>query len=225
MVRAGERRDDIDRMRRSGRIGLPYPGVGDVRSMTPLDIERAIAVTHPQAADELRSRLLRFAVDMHPGDLVLTPSAVDHEFWAYLITGPYEFGETAELPGHHHTRTVSCIGWIDRDSRWLQNKLKYLDVPASVVELRDPIWWFGQLDTMDLPQERPYRAPRPAAPVKRASTPRDPSAPRVPRAPKAPPPPKPLKANAEPERALCAGQCGLQWRVAILVDGLCPDCR
>jgi hypothetical protein len=231
VIRAGERADEIDAMRTAGIVGLRFEEVPDARDMTPQMIELAIAKVRPGAAD-LRSRLLRFVNDVHIGDLVVTPNAPHRELWVSIVTGPYGHHDDPVVSGYHHTRTADWLGWWDRGSSWLQRKLTYIDTPAVIVELRDPEWWFEQIGSGDQPRPEPDRARRHAyaaaaaradAPTRRASTPRAPATPR-PRAVRAPVAPKPVAAK-EPERALCAGQCGLQWRTNVLVDGLCPDCR
>lgn len=218
LVRAGDGADEIDAMRLAGRVGVRFETVGDARGWTPQQIEQAVTPTSDESAAQLRSRLLRFAVDMRVGDMVVTPNTAHHELWLSIVTGPYEFAEHPVVPGYGHTRTATWLGWVDRSTPWVQHKLKYIDMPAAV-ELRDPDWWFLQVASVDLPPERPLRpraAARPAPTVRPARARR--AAPSSVTAPK-PLPPK------EPERALCAGSCGLQWRGAVLVDGLCPDCR
>lgn len=202
--------DDIDRLRRAGRIGLRFGEVGNVRDLTVQQIEQAIGSVHSGPAAPLRSALLRFTGDMHPGDLVITPNAGGHELWFSVIGGPYEYSAEPDVAQHHHTREAEWLGCLDRSTAWLQHKLQYIDTPAMVVELTGTEWWFEKLSSATLLAERP---PRPVAPPKAPRKPRA-SAPAAP-----PPPPKP------PEHLLCAGQCGLQWRTAVLIDGLCPDCR
>jgi hypothetical protein len=214
-VRPSETPGDIDALREAGRVGLRFAGVGDVRTMTPREVEYAIDDSEAGDAADLRSRLLRFATELRVGDLVVVPNPREREFWLFSVTGGYEFASEPTVPGFHHTRTVDLVGWIDRGSAWLQHKLTYLDAPALVVELRDPGWWFEQVSTRDIPAVRAARRSPPPPPPKPARAPRA-------SAPKAAPKPVPPK---EPVLVLCAGQCGLQWRPAVLVDGLCPDCR
>jgi predicted Mrr-cat superfamily restriction endonuclease len=211
IVRAGEGAKEIDAMRAAGMIGVRFESVGDVRAMTQQEVEHAIAGSGQSGVENLRSRLMRFVNDIHIGDLVITPNALEHDVWVAMVTGPYEFTDDPPVPGFTHTRTADWLGWLDRDAAWLQHKLKYLDVPGAVVELRDTEWWLDQVDARELPTERPPRRFRP--PPKPA-----------PRARRAAPAPVPVKPK-EPERALCAGPCGFQWSTAVLVGGLCPDCR
>ncbi len=213
VVRAGDKATEIEAMRASGMIGVRYESVGDVRTMTAKEIESAIASTGETGVDALRSRLMRFVNDVRVGDLVVTPNVSGHDLWISIVTGAYEYVDQPTVAGYLHIRAAQWRGWIDRDAAWLQHKLKYLDVPGAVVELRDADWWFDQIDSRDLPAERGPRRFRPAPPPPVAQARR--SAPPTARAS----PPKP------PERVLCAGQCGLQWSTAILVGGLCPDCR
>ena len=225
LVRSGDGAEDIDALRRAGMVALRFPRVGDVRRLALWEIEQAIDPTPAESAAQLRSRLLRFANDIGIGDLVIMPNHADAEVWFADITGPYERVDEPTVPGFHHARPASWIGWAGREAPWLRHKLPYLDAPGLVIELRDPGWWFTQMSGLDLPRDRPVRpARRSREPVRavreRASRP---TASRAPSsraaAPKAPPAPKP------PELVLCAGQCGLQWRPSVLVDGLCPDCR
>jgi hypothetical protein len=228
VVRSGSGSEGIDALRAAGLIGLRFDSVGDVRAMTPREVEHAIADAHPDQYEQLRSRLMRFVTDLRLGDLLVSPDAAAREVWFSVVTGGYEYVDEPAAPGYRHTRTVEWLGWADLHARWLSPRMRYLDVPGEVFELRDPGWWFEQLGVVELAAQRPVghlaaarndqlrrsepaaRAPRsPSAP--RASTPRI-STPKV-------VPPKP------PEHALCAGPCGLQWRIATLVDGLCPDCR
>jgi hypothetical protein len=224
VVRIGERTPEIDAMRAAGRIGLRYDSVGDARSMTPRDIEAAISETHPDDVDSQRARLMRFVNDIRVGDLILTPNTANHEMWVSFVTGPYEYCEEPSDPGLRHSRTVDWTGWINRGSPWIQHKLKYIDVQAAVVELRDPAWWFEAVDANDLPHDRPagHRPPAVSAPTTASA--RRAAAPKTPRVTKPKPPPAPV-APKEPPLILCAGQCGFQWRAAILINGLCPDCR
>ncbi len=215
MVRAAESTSDLDAMRAAGCIGLSYKSVGDARTMTAREIEYAISDSDVGDVESMRARLMRFVNDIRVGDLIVTPNTPNNEVWISLITGPYEFHEEANVPGFQHSHTAEWIGWTDRSEPWLQHKLKYIDVPAAVVELRDPDWWFEAVSARDLPKERPLRHRAKAAPPRARPRRASPAAGAAPR----PPVPK------EPDRVLCAGQCGLQWRVAILIDGLCPDCR
>jgi predicted Mrr-cat superfamily restriction endonuclease len=217
IVRAGETRREIDAMREAGLVGVRFEAVPDVRDMTPLDIERALAAAGATGVEALRSRLMRFAAEVGIGDLVVVPNLSQHELWIADVTGPYEYVAEPAVAGFQHVRTAEWIGWVDRNASWLQHKTKYLEVSGAVVELRDAPWWFDQVATHDLPKERPLTARAAAAAAKPARTPRTPRS----TEPKAPPKPKPT----EPQRVLCAGQCGLQWSTAVLVDGLCPDCR
>lgn len=219
-MRAGETRKDIDAMREAGLVGVRFESVGDVRDMTPLDIERAIAASGATGVEALRSRLMRFASEVGLGDLVVVPNLAQHELWIATVTGGYEYTPDPAIAGYQHVRTADWIGWVGRNEPWLQHKTKYLEVSGAVVELRDAPWWFDQVATHDLPRERPLGARALAAAAAAAKPAR---APRTPRStePKAPPKPKPT----EPQRVLCNGQCGLQWSTAVLVDGLCPDCR
>jgi hypothetical protein len=231
VVRAGEAVEEIDAMRRAGIIALSFESVGDVRGMSTHEVEAAIASTRPEEPTAtLRSRLMRLAADVHVGDLVVTPNMADREVWVSIVTGPYEYVADPPVPRYQHTRAANWLGWIERDASWLRHKLPNLETPMAIVELRDPNWWFAQIGLLDLPPDRPDRPRRPVTPVPAASAPRATrsrsatprtTAPRAPRAPKPVAPPKPV----EPALVLCAGQCGFQWRAAVLVDGLCPDCR
>jgi hypothetical protein len=220
VVRVGETGKEIDALRAAELIGLPYDEIGDVRQLTGHLIEQAASRSRGPVA-QTRSHLMRFAVDIRGGDLVVIPLASEREMWFTIVAGPYEHQPEPLVPHYVHVHTAEWLGWCDRGRPWLNNKLPYLDTPGTVVELRDPAWWFDQMATVELSQDHPDRYRRAAvapAPAKSRS-PRAPSTPRTPRAPKPAPAPK------RPEMVLCAGQCGLQWRPAVLVDGLCPDCR
>lgn len=210
-MRAGKNAREIDAMREAGMIGVAFDGVGDVRDMTQQEVEHAIAATGQSGVENLRSRLMRFVNDVHIGDLVITPNGTEHDLWVSMVTGPYEYLAEPLVAGYHHTHTAEWLGWLDRSDSWLQHKLKYLDVSGAVIELRDTDWWLDQVGSRQLPTDRPPR--RYSPPPKAAPRPRKAAA--------APAPVKPK----EPARALCAGQCGFQWNVAVLVGGLCPDCR
>ena len=197
--------DDIDRLRRAECVGLGFAEVGNARDLTVQQIEQAIGSVHEGPAAPLRSALMRFVLDMHPGDLVITPNATGHELWFSVVGGPYEYSSEPVVAHQHHTREAEWLGCLDRSTAWLQHKLQYIDTPALVVELTGTEWWFEKLTAATLLAERP---PRPAA---------APKPPRKKRASAPPPPP--------PEHVLCAGQCGFQWRTSVLVGGLCPDCR
>lgn len=216
LVRAGENAREISALRAAGRIGLRYELVGDVRQLSRQEVEQAIAASGQSGIETLRSRLMRFVEDVHIGDLVVTPNAADHDVWFSMVTGPYEFSDDPAVVAYEHTRTADWVGWTDRNASWLKHKLRYLDAPTAVVELSEASWWMEQLSLRDLPSGPPAGRVSPAPP--RLTSTRS-ASPRAPRAPKPAPPPKP------PERVLCAGQCGFQWRPAVLVDGLCPDCR
>jgi predicted Mrr-cat superfamily restriction endonuclease len=211
VVRAGKNAKEIDAMRDAGLIGVDFETVGDVRTMTQQEIEHAIAASGRTGVENLRSRLMRFVNDVHIGDLVITPNGTEHDLWVSMVTGPYEYLAEPPVPGYHHVHTVDWMGWLDRSDSWLQHKLKYLDVSGAVIELRDTEWWLDQVGARDLPTDRP---PRRFTPAPKAA----------PRARKPAAAPAPVKPK-EPARALCAGQCGFQWAVAVLVDGLCADCR
>lgn len=207
-------------MRAAGLVGVRFESVPDVRGMTALDIERAIAASGATGVEALRSRLMRFAAEVGLGDLVVVPNLAQHELWIATVTGGYEYTPEPAVPGYQHVRTAEWLGWVDRNASWLQHKTKYLEVSGAVVELRDAPWWFDQIAMHDLPRERPLTARALAAATTTGRAPRSPRSPRS-TTPKEPPKPKPT----EPVRVLCNGQCGLQWSTAVLVDGLCPDCR
>ena len=220
-------------MRAANRVGLRFDAVGDVRTWTQQQIEQAIGSTNPdESSSQLRSRLMRFVNDVGVGDLIITPNAAEHELWLATVSGSYEFDEGAVLPRARHAREVASVGWVDRDTSWIRHKLEAIDNPAAVFELRDPDWWFVQITTLDLVQDRPPRSARPsraAPPPVAGARARKAAAPRAPRAPRVATPRASTRTTAlppkEPERFLCAGPCGLQWRAAILIDGYCPDCR
>jgi len=205
-------------MREAGMIAVDFDSVGDVRGMSQQEVEHAIAATGQTGVENLRSRLMRFVNDVHIGDLVITPNGTEHDLWVSMVTGPYEYLAEAPVPGYHHTRTAEWLGWLDRSDSWLQHKLRYIDVSGAVIELRDTDWWLDQVGSRRLPTDRPPRRYSPPAKAPRASK----TAPRARRvAAAAPPPAKPK----EVARVLCAGPCGFQWSTAVLVGGLCPDCR
>lgn len=227
MIRSGETVQEIDALRHAGLVGLRFDGVGDVRELTAMQVEAAITPTAEESAAQLRSRLMRFAVDVTVGDLLVIPNTLDREVWFAFVTGGYEFTAEPTVPGYAQAREASWAGWAERDAAWLRNKLQHVDTPAPILELRDPGWWFQQISEIDLQADRPVRPPRPSRPVPTARTEtrsHRATSPRTPRAPRAPAVPKP-PVRKEPERRLCAGQCGFQWNVTVLVDGLCPDCR
>lgn len=213
VIRVGEGAANLDALRAAGIIGLRYEHVGDARTLTPQQIEQAIGIDHAEGLGQMRSWLMRFVSDVGAGDLIVIPNMADHEMWLAIVTGAYEFAAEPVVGDIAHTRTVDWLSWLDRGSPWLQHKLKYIDVPGDIVELRDVDWWFEQVATIDLPTNRPERWRRPAPPAP------------LPRKRSAAPKPVPAAKPTVPERALCGGSCGFQWSTAVLVGGLCPDCR
>jgi hypothetical protein len=154
-----------------------------------------------------------FVKDVKLGDLVVTPNDSRHEVWLSVVNGDHRFDPEPTIGRYGHTRTVDWLGWLDRDARFMTAQLKVIDQPAMLIELYNREWWWKHLDSKEM-----TAAPRLNAPTAKARATRTRTTP----GPKKPPPtprPKPVA------MVLCAGQCGLQWSPAVLVGGLCPDCR
>lgn len=224
LIRAGNDAEHIDAMRHAGNIGLAVESVGDVRDMTAIEIEQAIAAGGSTAgASAMRSILQVFANDVRLGDLVVSPNTRRHEVWVGVVTGAYQYSDQPAVPHIPHTRAVEWLGWLDRDAAWMRDQLTSLDRSPLMYELSSREWWLQQLDSREFSvaprttwQTAPAKRARAASP--RATT----TAPKAPRARAAPKPP----ARKPPTpMVLCAGRCGLQWAPMSLVGGLCADCR
>ena len=213
-------------MRHAGLIGLGVESVGDVRGMSAIEIEQAIAAGgHTAGSAALRAVLQVFANDVRLGDLVVSPNNRRREVWVGVVTGSYEYSEHPRVDHCSHTRTVEWLGWLDRDAVWMRDQLTSLDRVAVMYELSSREWWLHQLDSREFGlaprttwSTTPAKQPRVRAASSRTATPRAATT-RAPAAPK-PPARKPPVAMVR-----CAGTCGFQWAPTSLVDGLCADCR
>lgn len=220
LIRAGDDAEFLDQMRRAGLIALRDNDgddeIGDAavalsQQEEPLAIDAGGATPNP-----IRAEIRSFVKQVTQGDIVVTPNAKRHEVWLSLVAGDYQFDPDPAIEGYCHTRAVSWLGWLDRDARWMVDQLKALDQPVALIELYNREWWWKQLDSTELTTVARTTWAAPRAAKQRTGRPRAST-----RAPKVVVPPKPKLA---PMR-LCSGQCGLQWAPAVLVDGLCPDCR
>ncbi len=221
LIRAGDDAEFIDPMRRAGVIALRDDDIGDAVVALSAPPEPPSTDAGAAAPNPVRAEIRSFVNQVKQGDIVVTPNVKRHEVWLSLVAGDYQFDADPVVDGYRHTRPVSWLGWLDRDARWMVDQLKALDQPVALIELYNREWWWKQLDSTELTTVARTTWPQPRASRARAGEPRA-SQPRAStRAPKVVVPPKPKPA---PMR-LCAGQCGLQWAPAILVDGLCPDCR
>ena len=228
LIRAGDDAEFIDPMRRAGLIALRDnvgdDDIGDAVIALAKPPEPPLADSGTPAPNPIRAEIRSFVNQVKQGDIVVTPNVKRHEVWLSLVAGDYQFDPDPVVDVYRHTRPVSWLGWLDRDARWMVDQLKALDQPVALIELYNREWWWKQLDSTELssvprttwtaPRSGQTRSRQPRASRAKMSTAST-------RTPKVVIPPKPKPA---PMR-LCAGQCGLQWAPAILVDGLCPDCR
>lgn len=211
LIRAGDSATEIDPMRLAGQIGLRYEMIGNVRDVTPAQIDQAIIDSGQMiGVAASRSTLMLFVTDIRPGDLVVSPNPKRHEVWVGAVSGDYEYTESPRVAGFQHTRAVEWKGWLDRSAPWIKDQLKSLDRPGIMYELPGREWWWHQVDNRDFavsPRLSMAKVPAERTPRTRAARPSTSTR----------KPPVPM--------VRCAGGCGFQWAPTSLVGGLCTDCR
>ena len=124
MIRAGRGGAHARRCRDHGVIALGWPCVGDVRD---LDLE----------ADEVPAAVQRFARDLCPGDLVVTPDSPAGEVLVGEVIGDYRWEADSPIPEFRHLRPVEWIDECPRDELPARAAATVKYYAATVLRLRD----------------------------------------------------------------------------------------
>jgi restriction system protein len=117
VVRAGQGGRHADAFEAQGIVAVAIERVPSVAGLSREEIAgSAVARADVNVA---RSRghaamLYRFANEMQPDDLVLTPDAEDANVLVGRVVGDYEYREDEAISGHHHVRRVIWLGRIAR---------------------------------------------------------------------------------------------------------------
>jgi predicted Mrr-cat superfamily restriction endonuclease len=204
MIRAGEGAKHLSEMLHAAVIAVRYQEVGDVRLLSPDQVEKSLSDNGRSDAAQLKARLLHFAFDIALGDLVVTPNARHREVWFATVAGDYRYENPSLVPGYLHVRDVTWLGSIDRDTSLDDEHRRQISSRITLHELFDTDWWRLQAASATLSPVRPRRPTARATPSTGSG--------------------RGIAAVTRPDR-LCVG-CGFTLR-AVQFDGdaeMCKQC-
>jgi hypothetical protein len=122
MIRAGRAGRHARACRDHGVIALGWPCVGDVRDADPEEVPRAV---------------MRFATEVAPGDLVVTPDSPAREVMVGEIVGDYRWDGESPIPDHRHLRPVRWLDECPKDELPPDAAATVSYYAATVLRLRD----------------------------------------------------------------------------------------
>lgn len=135
VVRAGEGNKYADDFESQAKVAIGFHAFGDVSGLTEQEIaDRARETLTDKSPPAIRSRasvVRSFAIDIKPGELVLTPTTNREEVLVGRVTGPYQYAPHPAVGTYRHNRSVDWIGRFPRLSLPAETQ-KTLDTPLSV---------------------------------------------------------------------------------------------
>jgi restriction system protein len=142
LLRAGQRGRYAADFVANGLAAIGWPAVGDLRGRDRSDLVAAVAENYGEkGAAGAAGMLWRFANEIAPGDLVLTPDGETRELHAGTVTGDYEFRPSPPVEGYPNLRGVDWSRRFSRDD--LPKRILYqlgslltLSRPSAQAELR-----------------------------------------------------------------------------------------
>ncbi len=146
VVRAGRGRAPRERVCRPNCAAIGWGDVGDLSGRVRAALTRAVRDHYPEqrSAGGTAGILWRFANEMRPGDLVITPDSETRELHVGEVTGDYEHRDPAPIEAYPHVRPVAWREHFSRDL--LPRRLLYtlgglgaVFTPGPQEELREAI--------------------------------------------------------------------------------------
>ena len=122
LIRAGKAGAHARRCRDHGVIALGWPCVGDVREEDPDDVPSAVR---------------RFAHDVRPGDLVVTPDSPSGEVLVGEVTGDYRWDPATPIPEFRHLRPVRWVDEVPKEELPARAQGTVNFYAATVLRLKD----------------------------------------------------------------------------------------
>jgi len=110
VVRAGRNGRHFPHFKDKGCVAFPDYGVGDLASLTTMDIRKAVREAGSNAR---KAALLDMFRELHVWDGVVTPFPPHGVLWFGRITKPYRY-DPDRIPGLPHTLLVKWLGRILR---------------------------------------------------------------------------------------------------------------
>lgn len=110
VVRAGRKGRYLPAFRDTGCVAFPDHGVGDLTSLTTMEIRKAVREAGGSAR---RAALLDMFRELRVWDGVVTPYVYDGVLWFGRVIRPYRY-DPDRIPGLAHVVPVKWVGWIWR---------------------------------------------------------------------------------------------------------------
>lgn len=142
LVRAGRRGRYASDFVEKKLVAIGWPDVGDVAGRSREELVAAVREHYGyKGAPGFAGMLFRFANELQPGDLVLTPDSETRELHTGRVTGGYRFDPGSGIPDCPHVRDVEWTKTFNRDE--LPKRILYqlgtlltLSTPSSQEPLR-----------------------------------------------------------------------------------------
>ena len=119
MVRAGEGGVHAPVFVQQGAVFLGWGAAGDVSSLSLEAVSGRVTDAWPEYGRRQRGQaanaLYKFAVDMQPGDVVVTPEPASRTVLLGEVTGDYRYLTSPVVADYSHTRLVTWRARIGRD--------------------------------------------------------------------------------------------------------------
>lgn len=142
LLRAGRKGRYATDFVSNGIAAIGWPLVGDLRDQNRQELVAAVKEHYGEkGASGTGGMLWRFANEIAPGDLVLTPDPETRELHAGTVTGEYEFRPNPPVEGYPNVHTVEWTRRFSRDD--LPKRILYqlgslltVSQPSAQSELR-----------------------------------------------------------------------------------------
>ena len=123
VVRAGPKGRYFPHFKDKGCVAFPGYGVGDLTSLTTMDIRKAVREAGGNAR---KAAVLDMFRELHVWDGVVTPDPPHGVYWFGRISRPYRY-DPDRIAGLPHTLRVKWLGSISR-----------LDLPHQLLQVLGP---------------------------------------------------------------------------------------
>ncbi|HEX5559470.1 MAG TPA: hypothetical protein VFX13_17780 [Gaiellales bacterium] len=117
VVRAGRKGRHFPDFKNKGCVALPAYGVGDLTSLTTMDIRKAVREAGGHAR---QAAILDMFRELHVWDGVVTPNSPRGVLWFGRVTRQYRY-DPDRIPGLPHTLMVKWLGSVSR-----------IDIPSQI---------------------------------------------------------------------------------------------
>ena len=119
MVRAGERGMHALVFAQRGAVFLGWGAAGDVTGLSLEEVTEQVAAARPEYGRQKRGQaanaLFKFAMDMQPGDVVVTPEPASRTVLIGEVAGDYHHLASPVVADYSHSRPVAWRARISRD--------------------------------------------------------------------------------------------------------------